>query len=227
MRAEKLERRRIFEGPELEQTIRAEYRTLFTLAALTGARVSEPSRADVVRRAPGRRRGRRDRVRLASGASASLGAAAGGLAALLVSERTTLFGFMEHGYGSSPRHFSPPGHRLPTEALRSPRTGGTPRRGHPISPVWQPGHRMLPVTGFYPDEEIVREREQDLSPIPRDVELYAHIEGLVGEENELLEEAEEGRKAEHRERLHAIGEELDRAWETLRRRAERRAKPDS
>ena len=85
MRAEKLERRRIFEGPELEQTIRAEYRTLFTLAALTGARVSEPSRADVVRRAPGRRRGRRDRVRLASGASASLGAAAGGLAALLVS----------------------------------------------------------------------------------------------------------------------------------------------
>ncbi len=38
-------RRRIFEGGELEQTIAASpepYRTLFTLAALTGARVSEP-----------------------------------------------------------------------------------------------------------------------------------------------------------------------------------------
>jgi Protein of unknown function (DUF2630) len=64
-----------------------------------------------------------------------------------------------------------------------------------------------------------------LSRIPRDLETYAHIEGLVGEEDELLEQAEEGRKEEHRERLHAITEELDRAWETLRRRAERRAKP--
>jgi hypothetical protein len=37
-------RRRIFEGRELEQTIRAAgepYRTLFTVAALTGARLSE------------------------------------------------------------------------------------------------------------------------------------------------------------------------------------------
>jgi hypothetical protein len=37
-------RRRIFEGPELEQTIAAAkepWRTLFTLAAITGARVSE------------------------------------------------------------------------------------------------------------------------------------------------------------------------------------------
>jgi hypothetical protein len=80
------------------------------------------------------------------------------------------------------------------------------------------------VTGFYPEEEIARERDQDLSPIPRDLEVYAHIEGLVGEENELLQGAEEGRKDEHHERLHAIREELDRAWETLRRRAERRAK---
>jgi len=91
----------------------------------------------------------------------------------------------------------------------------------------QLGHRMLPLAGFYPDEEIAREHEKELSAIPRDVEVYAHIEGLVGEENELLEGAEEGHKEEHRERLHAIREELDRAWETLRRRAERRAKPDS
>lgn len=82
------------------------------------------------------------------------------------------------------------------------------------------------MAGFYPEgEEIAREREKELSPIPRDLEAYAHIEGLVGEENELLEEAEEDRKEEHRERLHAIGRELDRAWETLRQRAERRTKP--
>ena len=81
------------------------------------------------------------------------------------------------------------------------------------------------MTGFNADEGLAREHDRDLSPIPRDLEAYAHIEGLVGEENELLEQAEEGRKEEHRERLHAITGELDRAWETLRRRAERRAKP--
>ncbi|MGO9820755.1 MAG: DUF2630 family protein [Solirubrobacteraceae bacterium] len=81
------------------------------------------------------------------------------------------------------------------------------------------------MTGFSADEGLAREHDKDLSRIPRGLEAYAHIEGLVGEENELLEEAAEGRKEEHRERLHAITEELDRAWETLRRRAERRAKP--
>jgi Protein of unknown function (DUF2630) len=77
----------------------------------------------------------------------------------------------------------------------------------------------------YPAEERAREHDKDLSPIPRDLEVYAHIEGLVGEENDLLKEAEEGRKEQHCQRLHAIREELDRSWETLRRRAERRAKP--
>ena len=81
------------------------------------------------------------------------------------------------------------------------------------------------MAGFGSDEGLAREHDKDLSPIPRDLEAYAHVEGLVGEENELLEEAEEARKEEHRERLHAITQELDRAWETLRRRAERRAKP--
>ena len=81
------------------------------------------------------------------------------------------------------------------------------------------------MAGFSADEGLEREHDKDLSRIPRDLEAYAHIEGLVGEENELLEEAEEGRKEERRERLHAITEELDRVWETLRRRAERRAKP--
>ena len=83
------------------------------------------------------------------------------------------------------------------------------------------------MTESFPDEQIAREHDRELSPIPHDLEAYAHVEGLVGEESELLEAAEEDRKEEHRERLHAIGEDLDRAWETLRRRAERRAKPDS
>lgn len=81
------------------------------------------------------------------------------------------------------------------------------------------------MTGFSADEGLAREHDKDLARIPRDLEAYAHIEGLVGEENELLEEAEEGRKEEHRERLHAIKEDLDRAWEMLRGRAERRSKP--
>jgi Protein of unknown function (DUF2630) len=83
------------------------------------------------------------------------------------------------------------------------------------------------MTGFNADEGLAAEHRRDLSPIPGDFSAYAHIEGLVGEENELLEQAEEARKEEHRERLHAITEELDRAWEALRRRAERRAKPDT
>jgi hypothetical protein len=81
------------------------------------------------------------------------------------------------------------------------------------------------MTGFGADEPLEREHQKDLSPIPRELEAYAHIEGLVGEETELLEDAEEGRKEEHRHRLHEIEQELDRAWETLRRRAERRGKP--
>jgi hypothetical protein len=86
---------------------------------------------------------------------------------------------------------------------------------------------MPVVVGFSPDEGIAREHEKDLSPIPHDLEVYAHIEGLVGEENELLETAEEDRTENHHERLHAIEEQLNRVWDTLRRRAERRAKPDS
>jgi hypothetical protein len=79
------------------------------------------------------------------------------------------------------------------------------------------------VAGFA-DEELARAHEADLSPIPHGLDAYAHLEGLVGEETQLLEQAEQDRKKEHHERLRAIGEDLDRAWETLRRRAEQRAK---
>ena len=81
------------------------------------------------------------------------------------------------------------------------------------------------MTGFNADEGLAREHDRDLSAFPRGLEAYAHVEGLVGEENELLEQAEESRKEEHRERLRAITQELDRTWEALRRRAERRGEP--
>ena len=81
------------------------------------------------------------------------------------------------------------------------------------------------MAGFSADEGLAREHDKDLSRIPRDLEAYAHIEGLVGEEDELLEQAEEGRTDQHRERLRAVTEELDRVWDALRRRAERRAEP--
>ena len=83
------------------------------------------------------------------------------------------------------------------------------------------------MTGFSADQGLAHEHSRDLSRIPSDLEAYAHVEGLVGEEDELLEQAAADRKEEHRERLHAITEELDRVWETLRRRAERRGKPDT
>ena len=86
---------------------------------------------------------------------------------------------------------------------------------------------MAPMAGFSADEGLAREHDRDLSRNQRDLELYAHIEGLVGEEDELLEQADEVRTEEHHERLRAISQELDRAWDALHRRKQRRAKPDS
>jgi hypothetical protein len=61
----------------------------------------------------------------------------------------------------------------------------------------------------------------DYVPEPRDLELFAHVEGLMGEEASLLAIPHEDRGQHHHERLKAIGEELDRAFEKLRERAER------
>lgn len=83
------------------------------------------------------------------------------------------------------------------------------------------------MTGFYPDREIGRDYDKDLAQTPHDLEVYAHVEGLVGEETELLEKVEQDRKEEHRERLHAIRQELDRVWEMLHRRAERHPRSGS
>ena len=69
---------------------------------------------------------------------------------------------------------------------------------------------------------------KDLSPIPPDLELFARIEGLVGEEAALLAIPRQERKREQRDRLREISAELDRIWEKLQERASHlRAKPDS
>jgi hypothetical protein len=53
--------------------------------------------------------------------------------------------------------------------------------------------------------------------------VFAHIEGLVGEEDALLRIPAHERTAHHHERLSSIGAELDRVWEKLRGRAEQAA----
>jgi hypothetical protein len=52
-------------------------------------------------------------------------------------------------------------------------------------------------------------------------ELFARIEGLLGEERALLAIPAAERRPHEHERLREIGHELDRIWEKLRERAER------
>jgi hypothetical protein len=80
------------------------------------------------------------------------------------------------------------------------------------------------LMSFTPDDRLPLREDTDLAPIPSGLEEYARLEGLVGEEDLLLEEAEEEHAHEQRERLHAISKELDRVWEVLRDRAERLAR---
>jgi Protein of unknown function (DUF2630) len=55
--------------------------------------------------------------------------------------------------------------------------------------------------------------------------LYGHVEGLCGEEAELLGIEEHERTAEQHARLRAIREDLDRVWEHLSERAHRHGRP--
>jgi hypothetical protein len=55
--------------------------------------------------------------------------------------------------------------------------------------------------------------------------LFARIEGLVGEEDALLRIPAHERSGEQHQRLRSIAEELDRVWEHLRDRIERRGGP--
>jgi hypothetical protein len=62
----------------------------------------------------------------------------------------------------------------------------------------------------------------DLAPRSAELDLFARVEGLAGEEDALLRIPTRERTAEQRDRLRVIGEELDRIWQTLAERARRR-----
>jgi hypothetical protein len=61
----------------------------------------------------------------------------------------------------------------------------------------------------------------DLAPDHPDLDLFARIEGLAGEEAALLAIPAKERSRQEHDRLRAIADELDRAWQLLRERAER------
>lgn len=63
-----------------------------------------------------------------------------------------------------------------------------------------------------------------LVPERSDLELFAHIEGLCGEEAALLATPAGEREQHEHDRLRAITAELDRVWEKLRERSERHGK---
>lgn len=74
---------------------------------------------------------------------------------------------------------------------------------------------------IFPQAGIPPAKTKDLSPIPPELELFARIEGLVGEEAALLAVPRDRRDREQHERLRAVSTELDRIWERLRERAAR------
>jgi hypothetical protein len=74
---------------------------------------------------------------------------------------------------------------------------------------------------LYAQAGLTPDKVRDLSPVPPELELFARIEGLVGEERALLAVPLEQRKQQQHERLRAIGDELDRIWEKLSERAKR------
>jgi hypothetical protein len=77
---------------------------------------------------------------------------------------------------------------------------------------------------FFSRAGIPPDQVKDLSPIPPELQLFARIENLVGEEARLLEIPLQDRREVHRERLREISQELDRIWQMLRERAERLGK---
>jgi hypothetical protein len=64
--------------------------------------------------------------------------------------------------------------------------------------------------------------EDEETPIPDGIRVAAHIEGLCGEERRLMEIADHQRSEHEHARLKAIEAELDRAFEHLAHRAERK-----
>jgi hypothetical protein len=76
------------------------------------------------------------------------------------------------------------------------------------------------MTVYPPDWEDQHGAEDPAAP-PPEAGLFARIEGLVGQEAALLSIPAEERSDHQRSRLRSIGEELDRAFDKLRERAER------
>jgi hypothetical protein len=66
--------------------------------------------------------------------------------------------------------------------------------------------------------------EEEVAPRASDVDLFAHIEGLCGQEAALLAILHHERSEHEHRRLREIEAELDRVWERLRERAERRGR---
>jgi hypothetical protein len=69
-------------------------------------------------------------------------------------------------------------------------------------------------------EQAATNHVKDLSAVPEEIETFARIEGLVGEEAALLSIPRRTRNRAQRERLKAISAELNRIWRRLRERAE-------
>jgi hypothetical protein len=68
------------------------------------------------------------------------------------------------------------------------------------------------------------EDQHGVQPSPggsHEFDVFTRVEGLAGEEEALLKIPAAERDAGQRDRLHVLGEELDRIWERLRRRSER------
>jgi hypothetical protein len=70
----------------------------------------------------------------------------------------------------------------------------------------------------FPGGELPRTPDE-IAPPPEQEELFARIEGLIGEEIALLDIPAHQRTDAHHARLEQIGKDLDRLWHRLRERA--------
>jgi transposase len=70
----------------------------------------------------------------------------------------------------------------------------------------------------FPGGELPRTLDE-IAPPPEERELFARIEGLIGEEIALLEIPARERTAAHDARLEQLTRDLDRLWDRLRERA--------
>jgi hypothetical protein len=70
----------------------------------------------------------------------------------------------------------------------------------------------------FPGGELPRTPDE-ITPPPEQEELFARIEGLLGEETALLDIPAHERTHVHHARLEQITKDLDRLWHRLRERA--------